>query len=138
MYRIEKRPQHLNEAATLFWNRNDGWRLLAEDATLYTAQERENDPTLPDGGCWVLLNEPETDLVAISEREVIDKMRTWFHLWRDLGGEGYPNDRALSDAECDALAAMALLESREALPDEAKLQQIMKDTESLQPMEIER
>ena len=53
-YRIERRARYLNDAATLYWNRDDGWRLLPEDATVYTEAERLTT-ILPEGGCWVLL-----------------------------------------------------------------------------------
>jgi len=75
------------------------------------------------------------DLIAISEREVVAAAKKWASAWRNR--TNFSAGQVLT-ANDELLAAVSLLESREALPDEAKLQQAMKDTESLQPVEIER
>lgn len=136
MYRIENRPKGLTDQPVLYWNRVRGWEGDPDIATLYSAEEREGDPTLPDGGCWVMLGNSENyarkldeaDLVLIARNEVIAKAKLW--------ANAVAGDYAMElqeTREDELLASITLLESREAaLPDEARLQQAMKDTEHLE------
>jgi len=62
---------------------------------------------------------PETDLVKIAEREVVEAGQKWYAIWREIPPQGATAQSAfehrLADAQCEVLAAVALLTSREAM-----------------------
>jgi hypothetical protein len=61
---------------------------------------------------------PKTDLVVIAEREVIKTARRMFKAWRAMGissgTEFTARKLEYGDLQCELLAAVTLLESREA------------------------
>lgn len=59
------------------------------------------------------------DLIAIAEKDVLEKSKAWLQVWR----EGAPDPRkseTLADIECELLAAVTLLESREQMETERR------------------
>lgn len=76
-----------------YWNKDDSWRHEKELATLYTAEQREGDPGLPDKGCWVLLSDPQPDaddvvfekMWAVRGFPVEEELKTLCRLWFGRG-----------------------------------------------------